>query len=57
MADSNIDATEAEAEDFVQCQLVYEPEKMQYLLGSNLSSPSLAHPIALVSRESMRGVP
>jgi len=57
MADSNIDATEAAAEDFVQCQLVYEPEKMQYLLGSNLSSPSLAHPIALVSRESIEVFP
>lgn len=51
MADSNIDSTEAAAEDFVQCQLVYEPEKMQYLLASNISAPSANHPVALVSRE------
>lgn len=52
MADSNISSEgEAPTEDFVQCQLVYEPEKMNYILSSNLSSPTPNNPVALVSRD------
>jgi hypothetical protein len=58
MADSNVSADDGElTEDFVQCQLVYEPEKINYLLASNLSSPSLTHPVALVSRDKIEIFP
>jgi hypothetical protein len=51
MADSNITSEGDEpTENFVQCQLVYEPEKMNYILSSNLSSPTANNPVALVSR-------
>lgn len=52
MADSNITSEgEEPTENFVQCQLVYEPEKMNYILSSNLSSPTVNNPVALVSRD------
>lgn len=35
--------------DFVNCEVVYNPEKMDYILGNNLSSPTEDFPVALVS--------
>ncbi len=54
MADSNVSA---EGEDFVQCQLVYEPEKINYLLSSNLSKPTVNFPVALVGRSQIEVFP
>jgi len=49
MADTNVSSDDgANLENFVQCQLVYDPEKVNYLLSSNLSSPSADFPVALV---------
>jgi len=56
MADSNVSA-EGDSEDFVQCQLVYEPEKINYLLSSNLSKPTANFPVALVGRSQIEVFP
>lgn len=37
------------AEGVTNCELVYEPEKMEYILGNNLSLPTEDFPVALVS--------
>ena len=36
-------------EDRVTCELVYDPEKMDRIVGSNLSAPTSNFPVALVS--------
>lgn len=49
MADTNVLSDDGtDLENFVQCQLVYDPEKVNYLLSSNLSSPSADFPVALI---------
>jgi hypothetical protein len=49
MADTNVlSDSDGPLENFVQCQLVYDPEKVNYLLSSNLSSPSADFPVALI---------
>lgn len=36
-------------ESRVNCEIVYDPEKIESILGSNLSGPTAAFPVALVS--------
>lgn len=55
MADSNVSAEGGE--DFVQCQIVYDPEKINYLLSSNLSKPTVNFPVALVGRSQIEVFP
>jgi len=55
VADVNIDSEVNE--DIVQCQLIYDPEKISYLLSSNLSKPSLEFPVALISGSAIEVFP
>lgn len=44
-------------EDRVTCELVYDPEKMDRVVGSNLSAPTPSFPVALVSTKDIEIFP
>jgi len=56
--DSFVDTTESGVvEDRVTCELVYDPEKMDRIVGSNLSAPTSNFPVALVSTKDIEIFP
>lgn len=56
--DSFVDTTESGVvEDRVTCELVYDPEKMDRIVGSNLSAPTSNFPVALVSTKDIEVFP
>jgi hypothetical protein len=56
--DSFVDPTEGGVvEDRVTCELVYDPEKMDRIVGSNLSAPTSNFPVALVSTKDIEIFP
>lgn len=57
LADSVLDSEGTEAINYVPCQIVYDPEKMNYLKSSNLSAPSLNFPVILVSGDKLEVFP
>ena len=46
-----------QVEDRVTCELVYDPEKMDRIVGSNLSAPTANFPVALVSTKDIEVFP
>lgn len=46
-----------QVEDRVTCELVYDPEKMDRIVGSNLSAPTASFPVALVSTKDIEVFP
>ena len=48
---------DGEVEDRVTCELVYDPEKMDRIVGSNLSAPTANFPVALVSTKDIEVFP
>ena len=57
LADSVLDSEETDVINYVPCQIVYDPEKMNYLKSSNLSAPSLNFPVILVSGDKLEVFP
>lgn len=53
-------AIDGENDEFAartSCELVYDVEKMDRILGSNLSTPTLAFPVVLISGDSLEVFP
>ena len=46
-----------QVEDRVTCELVYDPEKMDRIVGSNLSAPTASFPVALISTKDIEVFP
>ena len=46
-----------QVEDRVTCELVYDPEKMDRIVGSNLSAPTANFPVALISTKDIEIFP
>jgi|GEM_PF-747204 hypothetical protein len=57
LADSVLDSEDSDVVNYVPCQIVYDPEKMNYLKSSNLSAPSLNFPVMLVSGNKLEVFP
>ena len=57
LADSVLDSEDTDVINYVPCQIVYDPEKMNYLKRSNLSDPSLNFPVILVSGDKLEVFP
>ena len=46
-----------QVEDRITCELVYDPEKMDRIVGSNLSAPTANFPVALISTKDIEIFP
>ena len=54
--DAEVDDS-GQVEDRITCELVYDPEKMDRIVGSNLSAPTASFPVALISTKDIEVFP